>query len=99
MKLSLLLGAVLHPRSLAFQFAQVVELRTANLRRPHDLDLLNRRGMQRKDPLDALTERSLPDREGRPRAPAVQANHDPFENLDAFFVALTHLYVHANGVA
>src|SRR5580765_5324069 len=40
---------VLHARGLALQIAQVVQLGAADLRRPHHLDLGNRRRVQRED--------------------------------------------------
>src|SRR5471032_1969025 len=64
---------VLHPRGLALQLAEVVELRAADLGRPRDLDLRNRRRMQREDALDTLAERHLAHGEGGARAATVHA--------------------------
>src|SRR5437773_1691534 len=55
--------------------------------------------MQRKDPLDALPERDLADRERRPRPAAMDADDDALEDLNAFLVAFAHLHVHLDGVA
>src|SRR6476469_1204850 len=95
----LALGGVLHTGRLAFQIAQVVELRPADLGRPHHLDLLNRRRVQRKNALDTLPEGDLPDREGGARAAAMQADDDALEDLNAFLVALAYLHMHADGIA
>src|SRR5262245_41656496 len=92
-------GGVFHPRGLALQVAQVVQLRPADFGRSRDFHLLDRRRVERKDALDALSERHLAHRERRARAAAVQADYDAFENLNALLVALAHFHVHANGVA
>src|SRR5215510_10930643 len=88
---------VLHPRGLALQVAQVVELRAADARRTHHFHLLNRRRVQREDPFDPLPERHLAHREGRAGAAAMQSDDDAFEHLNAFLVALADLDVHAHG--
>src|SRR5436190_10628775 len=55
----LLLRRVFHPRGFSLQFAQEIELRATHPGRPHDVDLVDDRRMQRKDPLDSLAERNL----------------------------------------
>src|SRR5947207_552321 len=92
-------NGVLHPRGLALQVAQVVELRAADPRRTHHFHLLNRRRVQREDPFDPLSERHLAHREGRAGAAAVQPDDDAFEYLNAFLVAFANFDVHAHGVA
>src|SRR5262249_50521886 len=82
--------SVLHPRGLALQIAQVVQLRAADLRRSRHFHLLDRRRVQRKDALDTLSERHFAHGEGGARAAAVQADHDAFEDLNALLVALAH---------
>src|SRR5215475_5042287 len=52
-------SAFFHPGRLALQVAQVVELGAPDLGRSRDLDLLNRRRVQREDALHALAERDL----------------------------------------
>src|SRR5678816_3869391 len=47
----------LHPRRLALQAAQEVQLGAADARRADDIDLGDRRRVQREDALDALAER------------------------------------------
>src|SRR4051812_47934674 len=89
---ALRLDDVLHARGLAFQVAQVIELGPADLGRARHLDLVNRRRMQRKDPLDALAERHFPHGERRPRAAAVHADDHTLEDLDALFVAFAHFH-------
>src|SRR4051812_24538457 len=61
---ALRLGGVLHPRRLALEIAQVVELGAPDLGRAGDLHFCNRRRMQREDALDSLPERDLPHGEG-----------------------------------
>src|SRR5687767_12294669 len=53
----------LHPGGLALQVAQEVQLRAAHAGRTHDVDLGNRRRVQREDALHALAERHLADGE------------------------------------
>src|SRR5713226_3836871 len=88
-----------HPGGLAPQIAEVVQLRAADFRRASDLDLLDRRRVQREDALDALPERHLADREGRARATSMQADDDTLEDLDALLVTFPHLDRHLDGVA
>src|SRR4051812_44258049 len=89
----------LHARRLALQVAQIVKLRATDLRRAHEVDLVNRRRMQREDALHALAERHFADGEGCAGPAAVHADHDAFEDLDALLIALAHLDVHPDGVA
>src|SRR4029079_5553231 len=97
--LLLLRDALFHPRGLALKIPQEIQLRAPHARRSHDVDLGDRRRVQRKDALDALTERDLAHREAGPRAAAVHADDDAFEDLDSFLVALADLHVHADGIA
>src|SRR5262249_30394128 len=90
---------VLDARGLAFEIAQVIQLRAPDLRRPHRLDLLDRRRVERKNALDPLPERHFAHCERRARAAAMQADHDAFEDLDALLVAFAHFHVHADRVA
>src|SRR5215210_6029487 len=57
----LCLGAVFHACRLALQIAQIVKLGAPDLGGSHDFHLMNRRRMQREDPLHSLAERHLPD--------------------------------------
>src|SRR5579862_5646763 len=91
--------AFFHAGRLALQIAEVVELRAPHFRGPRDLDLLNRRRVQRKNALHALPERDLSDRERRPRAPAMDADDDALEDLNAFLVAFADFHVNLDGVA
>src|SRR5947209_7415209 len=63
---------VLHPRRLALEIAQVVELCAPDSSGAHHFHLLDRRRVEREDALDALAERDLPNRERGARAAAVQ---------------------------
>src|ERR1700682_1818118 len=98
-RIDLRLHGVLHPCGLALQVAQVVQLRATDLGRPHHLDLLDRRRVQREDPLDALAERHLAHGERRARAAAMLPDDEPFKDLNPLLVTLAHLHVHTNGVA
>src|SRR4051794_30731136 len=93
------LRGVLHPRRLALQIAQVVQLGAADLGRARDFDLGNGRRVERKDALDSLAERHLAHGEGRARAAAVHADDHTLEHLDALLVAFAHLDVHLDRVA
>src|SRR6516225_9656110 len=95
----LLLRRVLHPRGLAFQVAQVVQLRAPHAGGLGDFDLLNRGRVEREDALDALAERHLAHGKRRARAAAVDADHDPLEYLNALLVPLAHLDVDLHRVA
>src|SRR5690349_5099933 len=86
----------LHAGGLAAQVPQEVQLGAAHARRTHQLDLVDHRRMEREDALDALAERHLADREARPDAAAVHADHHALEHLDALLVAFAHLHVHAD---
>src|SRR5262245_40331028 len=97
--LGFLRGRFLHPRRLALQVAQEVQLRAPDARGTNHIDLGNRRRVQREDTLDALAKRHLPDGERRVGAPAMQADDDALEDLDALLVALPDLHVHAHRVA
>src|SRR6476620_3467261 len=96
--LCLLRHLVLHTRGLALQVPQVIQLRSPHPRRFGDLDLLNGRRVQGKNPFDTLAERDLADGERGARSAAVNPDHNAFENLNAFIVAFAHLDVHTDGV-
>src|SRR3990172_537593 len=87
------------PGGLTPQVAQVVQLRAAHPAELHDLDLVDDRRMQRKDPLDPLSEGHLADRERRPRTAAANPDDKAFEDLNSLLVTLANLDVNANGVA
>src|SRR6476469_7807204 len=95
----LLLGRVLHPCGFALQLAQEVQLRAANARRAHDVDLVDDRRVQWEDALDPLAERHLGHGKRRARAAPVHPDYHALEHLDAFLVPLADLHVNANGVA
>src|SRR5438093_1014958 len=88
-----------HPRGLALQVAQEVQLRAPDLRGADHFDLVDDRRVQRKDALHALAERHFADRERGARPAAVLPDHHALEHLDALLVPLAHLHVHAHGVA
>src|SRR5262245_32063844 len=56
---------LLHARGLALQVAEEVELGATHLGATHEVDLFDRRRMQREDALDALAERHLANGERR----------------------------------
>src|SRR5439155_6338206 len=91
--------ALFHPRRLALEVAQIIQLSAPHLRRPHHLDLLDRRRVERENPLDALAERHFAHRKGPARPAAMHPDDDALEDLDALLVAFAHFHVHADGVA
>src|SRR3954471_4840753 len=95
----LLLPGLLHPRGLALQLAEEVQLGAADLGRAQHVDLVDDRRVQREDALDALAERHLAHRERRARAAAVHPDDHALEHLDALLVPFAHLHVHAHGIA
>src|SRR5690606_27510961 len=80
--------------SLATQLAQIVELRAADAATPDNGQRLDRRRVQREDPLDAHAVRDLAHREGLADLPALARDADALEDLDALLVALAHPDVH-----
>src|SRR5678815_5649539 len=99
--IALTLGALgfLHARRLPLQVAEEVQLGASHPCRPHEVDLGDRRRVQREDALDTLAERHLANGEGGSQAATVQPDDDALEDLDALLVALAHLDVHADGVS
>src|SRR5258706_1986213 len=91
-------SGVLHSRSLAFEVSQIIELGASYLRRPHDLDLLDGRRMQRENALDAVPERHLAHGERCAGSSTMLADDDPLKDLNTLFVTLAHFHVHADGV-
>src|SRR5579863_9291324 len=92
------LPALLDPRRLAAQVAQVVQLGPADLAAGDRLDLVDRRAVHRERALDANAVAHLADGEGLTQAAALAPDHDTLEDLDAGAVAFRHLNVHLEGV-
>src|SRR5438876_1871034 len=90
--------ALFHPRRLALEVAQIIQLGAPHLRRPHHLDLLDRRRVERENALDTLAERHLAHRKGPARPAAMHPDDHALEDLDALLVAFAHFHVHADGV-
>src|SRR4029434_6586656 len=61
--LLLLRDALFHPRGLALQIPQEIELRAPHTRRSDDVDLGDRRRVQRKDALDGLSHSDIHSRD------------------------------------
>ena len=84
---------------LAGEATKVVELRTANVTARNDLDLLDRRSVNREDTLDADAERDLADAEGFLDAAALASDDVALEHLDTRAVTFNNLHVHLDVVA
>jgi hypothetical protein len=91
-------GDFLETGSLATETAEVEELRAAHLVGADFLDLVDNLGIVGEDTLDTLAEAHLADGEGALGA-LLAGNDHAFERLEAFFVALFDLHLHANGIA
>ena len=89
---------LLDPGLLPAQVAQVVELRAADPAALDELELRDRRRVQRERALHADPERDLADREGLAHAAAGAPDDDALEDLDALAVPLDHADVHLHGV-
>src|ERR1700694_3267997 len=86
-------------RLLTAQLAQVVQLGAAHIAAGGDVDVVDVRRVDGERPLDANAVAFLADGEGLTDAPALPANDDTLEDLDAFLGTLDHLDMHINGVA
>ena len=91
--------ALLDPRLLPSQVAQVVELGAADLPRRHDLEPRDGRRVHRERPLDTDAERDLADGERLAQAAVLASDHDALEHLNPLAVPLDHPDVHLHGVA
>src|SRR5690606_12805658 len=90
------LAPLLDPGRLAApQTTQVVQLRPTDPTAPHHLDRLDRRRVQREDPLDADAARDLAHGEALADPCPAAADAHPLEGLDPLLVTLTHAHVHA----
>src|SRR5581483_9981460 len=80
-----------HADRLTLAATQVIELCATDLRMFDDLDLLDRRCVQREDAFDALSKGDLSHRHRGPRPGAAKTDDQSFENLNA----LADLFLHA----
>src|SRR5881396_133408 len=87
------------PRRLAGQPPQEVELGAAHATLADQLDLRDRRRMQRENALDADARRDLADGERRVDPGAAAADADALERLQSLLVALAYPHHHPDGVA
>src|SRR5207237_9873718 len=71
--------------SLAAKIAQVVKLGAANVALLHHVDVIDDRGMQRKDSFDADTKTGLANSYGFTHAAVLTCDANPFECLQTFF--------------
>jgi hypothetical protein len=95
-----LVALLLDTGRLADAVTQVVELRSANVALPLDIDRLNDRGVQREDPLNADTEADLADGERCARTRSTAAcDHNTFECLNAFASGLDDSYIDHDSVS
>src|SRR5262245_39125406 len=84
---------------LTAELAQVVELGTADASSFDHVDVINDCCMQRKDALDADSERRLADRDRFSHALSTACDDDPFKSLQSLFVfAFLDANVDADGV-
>src|SRR5262249_38302456 len=86
-------------RGFAAAAAQIVELGAAHLAAAHNLDGVDHRRIERKDPLHALSVGDFADRETLVEARARASDADAFIGLNARALALDHLDVDEHGVA
>src|SRR3954470_1948242 len=93
------LALLLDLGGLAAQLAEVVQLGPADVAAGHDLDPLDDRGVHGEGALDAHAEAHLAHGEGLADAPALTADDDTLEDLDARAVALHHAHVDLHRVA
>ena len=91
-------GYFLEAGSLAAEVAEVEELGAADLVGADLFDLVYDLGVVGEDALDALAEAHFADGEGTLGA-LFAGNDHAFERLEALFVALFDLNLHADGVA
>jgi hypothetical protein len=83
---------------LTAQFAEVVQLGTANVTAGNELDLLNHWGVNWEGTLDANLEGDLADGEGLANAVARATNGNALENLYTAAVTFDDVYVNLYGV-
>src|SRR6187431_858462 len=95
----LLLPKLLDLGLLAAELAQVVELGATDVTAAHDLDLVDRRAVDRVGPLDTDAEADLPDLEGLAETGALAADHNALEDLDAGTVTFDNPGEHLDGDA
>src|SRR4029450_7160608 len=91
--------ALADPRLLAAALAKVVELGPAYVATRDDLELADRRPVERERPLHAHAARTRPAGQRPLTAPPRPPDHDPLEALDAPAARLDHPDVHLHGVA
>src|SRR5262249_53017287 len=89
----------LDARLLAFEAAQVIELRAAHLAVTLDDDRVDRRAVRLEHALDARAVRDLAHRECRVEARVLARDHDAFVRLHALAVAFLDLDVDDDRVA
>src|ERR1700744_2326502 len=92
-------GTFLKTRGLAFKSPQIVQLRAADLSRAHNIDVIDNRGAQRENTLDAVTEADLADRYGLAHPGVLAREHRAFKHLNAFFFAFFDFDVDFDRVA
>src|SRR6185436_14598062 len=91
----LLLAPLFDARGFAAEIPEVVELCTTDPAMAFDLDLIDRRRIQREHALDSDAAGDFTNGEHLPRAAALARNDHTLEHLDALFVA----FVDFDGVA
>src|SRR6185503_10330287 len=91
--------ALANTGSLAAQVAQVIELRAANASLLHHVDVIDNRGVQRKNSFDADAKAGLAHGNRFARAAVFARNTDTFKSLQTLFgFRFLDAHVHAHGV-
>jgi hypothetical protein len=86
-------------RSTTGETTQVVKLRPADISMPDHFEVIDDRSVNWEGALNADTEAQFANRERLPKTPTTAGNHNAFEHLEAFALALTNLDVNADGIA
>src|SRR5262249_10252808 len=93
------LFALAQTGSFALEVAQIVKLGAAYATGTHYVNVINNPGIQREDTFHALSETNLANGDAFAHRHAVTRNHDPFESLEALFIAFLNFDVDFNCVA
>ena len=83
---------------LSAQIAEVVKLSPANSSSANDIDVVDHRSVQRKDPLNANAETDLSDGYRFPDAAVLSCNADAFKSLQPFLIAFLDPDVNAKRI-
>src|SRR2546426_8451280 len=101
MKMNCLLSSLhfFDASGLAPECAHVIELCSADASGTDDLDLVDDLRVKREDAFHSMTERHLADRKCFARAAMLLRDTNPFEYLDALFIAFLDLHMNLDRIA